>query len=1029
MRKMKPLSFLAALALSCVTATAQTMSIETSNVTTLMPAAQAGEMVWSNGGQTLTVGGASFDVADITRIAMTNEAVTDNTVNVVYNGSTAHVTMAGNVAQHLTTTVSGAHVTIVQDSYVTDEITYTLSGTSGAGSFTMDGELKATVVLNGVSLTSNVGAPIDIENGKRIDIVVNDGTVNTFSDAATGTQKACFFVNGHAEFSGAGTINITGNARHGYRSDEYTKLKESFTGTINVLQAAGDGMHVEQYLLMNNGNIVISNVTGDAIDIAMTNDATDEMNGQCFINGGTITATSTGDDVKTLKSDADMVITGGQLKLTATGAGSKAISTKGALTISGGVTEALSLGGIYNEGATDEAKPNAIKATGNLTISGGEVYVVAKNKAFNTDAQFYLNGGKVMGISDKANATVAAASTATKKVYTNQTVNAGATITRDGISYTVPTSYSCSKAVILVSPSTSSSRISDLDDNNVAVDWSGSSATVDVADNIADLVSVSVNGANVCLLADAAVADEITYTLSGTSSAGSFYMDGAYKSTLILNNLNLTSTDSAAVNIRNSKRIKVVLADGSTNTLSDASNGSQKGCMMVKGHTEFSGTGSLTLTGNTNHAFWGDEYVAVENGTITVKSAKQDGMNINQYFQQTGGTVTIGSVGDDGLSVAYDTDSNDARKTDTENTGEIIINGGTLNITASAAGSKGMKAEGKVTIDETAGTTTITVKNSGGTIANGSDYTGSSCLKSDEAIVINGGTVTLTNTGQGGKGMSCDGTVTIGGGTINARAEGNNYGSSSGGGWGGWGGSSSSSSKSAKGVKCDGAFTITDGQLTVYSKSHEGLESKSTMTFKGGTVNVQASDDAINSAGNMTIEGGTVYAYSTGNDGIDANGNMYLKGGMVAAFGAGGAESGFDVAEQRSLVITGGTIFGIGGRVDASPSGGTQAYISGGSSGMGGGGGRPGGGGSSSGSVSASSGAWFVVSQGNTRLFAVKVPAAYSGSVLASCSAMSSGTTYTIGSATSVSGTQTNGFIATPTVSSVSNATSFTAKK
>ena len=56
------------------------------------------------------------------------------------------------------------------------------------GNFFQDGEYKCTVVLNGVSLTSQRGAAIDIQNGKRIDIEVVDGTTNTFVDCAGGEQ-------------------------------------------------------------------------------------------------------------------------------------------------------------------------------------------------------------------------------------------------------------------------------------------------------------------------------------------------------------------------------------------------------------------------------------------------------------------------------------------------------------------------------------------------------------------------------------------------------------------------------------------------------------------------------------------------------------------------------------------------------------------------------------------------------------------------------------------------------------------------
>lgn len=433
---------------------AQGLTVKTPSVAYVFDAAQTGEMTYQNGGSELTIQGKTFPVADILSMTVGAATMADNTVAVDYSGASAQVTIAGNVARHLSVDVSGAHVRLVQDDQVTDEITYTLSGMSADGSFTMDGELKATVVLNGLTLTSGRGAPINIENGKRIDIVVADGTVNTFSDYASGAQKACFFVNGHPEFSGSGTVNLTGNARHAFRSDEYTKLKKSFTGTINVLRAVSDGLHVEQYLEMNGGNVVIDHVGGDAIDVAMTNDPTDIHNGSVFIRGGSITATTSAADVKTLKSDSAVTVSGGTLYLKATGDGSKALSSKQTLLVTGGRIEALSLGGVYMEDdPLLEAKPNAVKADGVITISGGVFYAVSNNKAFNTDVTtrgFLIDGGSVMGISPKANASVSGSQPS--KTYTKVQVKAGATVSYNGLSYTVPSTYSCSSAYVLVSP-------------------------------------------------------------------------------------------------------------------------------------------------------------------------------------------------------------------------------------------------------------------------------------------------------------------------------------------------------------------------------------------------------------------------------------------------------------------------------------------------------------------------------------------------------------------------------------------------
>ena len=164
-------------------------------------------------------------------------------VSVVYNGSTATVTTDSIASQYLTVTQSGAHVSIAQSSDLATEITYTLSGTSSDGEFYMSGSYKATIELNGLTLTNATpvysGAAVHIQNGKRINVKVITGTTNTLVDAASGSQKGCLYIKGHAEFKQQGTLNIKGNVKHGIKAGEYITLKNA---TLNITSAVGDGI-------------------------------------------------------------------------------------------------------------------------------------------------------------------------------------------------------------------------------------------------------------------------------------------------------------------------------------------------------------------------------------------------------------------------------------------------------------------------------------------------------------------------------------------------------------------------------------------------------------------------------------------------------------------------------------------------------------------------------------------------------------------------------------------------------------------
>ena len=457
-------------------------------------------------------------------------------------------------------------------------------------------------------------------------------------------------------------------------------------------------------------------------------------------------------------------------------------------------------------------------------------------------------------------------------------------------------------------------------DNTVSIHYDGTQAAVSVAGNVAPYVTATVSGAHVSISqtnTDAVDNDEITYALTGTTTDGSLTLDGAYKCTVSLAGVTLTNPTGAAISIANKKRIQISAKSGTVNTLTDATGGSQTACIYSKGQIQLQGKGTLNVSGNTKHAIKSGDYIEVKNLTLNITKAVGDGLNCNGYLLMQSGVVTISGVGDDGLQCDLDgtTSTGETADHEDEDTGNIYLQGGQLTVSTSAVGSKGVKAEGTLYVNEQSGTLTLSVANSGGVdTSDSSDLTASACLKADAAISISGGTLTLTNSGQGGRAINTDGTLTVSGGIIDAQAQGSNYGSSGGGGR--WGGSTSSSNhKYAKGVKADGGVSISGGTLNVYSKNHEGLESKGTIDISGGTVYVQASDDAINSASHMTISGGYVCGYSTGNDGLDANGNMYVKGGVVYAICSGSPEVALDANTEGGykLYVQGGTLIAVGG--------------------------------------------------------------------------------------------------------------------
>lgn len=485
-----------------------------------------------------------------------------------------------------------------------------------------------------------------------------------------------------------------------------------------------------------------------------------------------------------------------------------------------------------------------------------------------------------------------------------------------------------------------------VEDNTVAVVYNDNTAAIAVAGNIAKYLTISVTGAHVNIAQSDDVAEEITYKLSGSSDDGEFYLSGSYTSTIELNGLTLTNTNpvtsGAAVHIQNGKRIKVKVQDGTTNTIADCANGSQKGAFYVKGHPEFSKSGVLNVIGNLKHAIKSGEYIELKETTLNVTSAQGDAINCAQYFLMKSGAIHINGVTDDGIQC--DIDDADAGSTgettdhEDEDSGNIYIEGGSITMTITGKAAKGIKSEGDIIIS--GGTMDITTTGHGKWDDEDLKTKAAACLSSDAKVVISGGTLTLTSTGSGGKGINCDAAFELSGGDVtvattgalyynNGTTENTNY-------TGNTDNIDSDYHSSSKGVKADGAITITGGRINVSTAglNAEGIESKTTILISNGEVVVNAYDDAINVGGDGTdliIEGGYVYARAMNNDGIDGNGNVYVKGGLVYAIGSREPEVAIDAntEENKKLYVQGGTVIAIGGlERGASITGGTCKYTS-----------------------------------------------------------------------------------------------------
>lgn len=165
---------------------------------------------------------------------------------------------------------------------------------------------------------------------------------------------------------------------------------------------------------------------------------------------------------------------------------------------------------------------------------------------------------------------------------------------------------------------------------------------------------------------------------------------------------------------------------------------------------------TVNAKGDALHA---NDSVSLQGGTLTLHP-QSDGIDCE-------GPVTIAMAGADGttdLAIMLDSADCAAIKSDTLITalsGNIVIN-------TTGAADKALKSKGDIIV----GGGSIEITQSGSKIVEDGDASYSSAFKATRNVAVTAGTVSITNTADGGKGISSDGEVNILGGNITINANG-----------------------------------------------------------------------------------------------------------------------------------------------------------------------------------------------------------------------------------------------------------------
>jgi len=428
------------------------------------------------------------------------------------------------------------------------------------------------------------------------------------------------------------------------------------------------------------------------------------------------------------------------------------------------------------------------------------------------------------------------------------------------------------------------------------------------------------------------------YKLGGTCSEGTVEVaKGASDVILILDNLDLTSSVTAPVDIKKTAAVTIHL-DG-VNSLTNNENPENEtsedtavadafegAAIKVKSNSSavFCGEGTLNIYGNAKNGIKGgaETELVFNSGTYNVK-ALNNGIASDGSLVINGGMYAIESE-NDGIKSVPDVD-------DTLSKGIVTINGGSFTINA---GGDGIQAESELCINN--GTFNITTMSGYNDTLFNKDTMSCKGLKAsgdreniENALIVNGGVFDLNTADDA---LHSDYDITVTGGTFTIRSD-------------------------DDGVHADGKLTLgtengydRDPDIMV-ANSYEGLEGGNVFIYSGRYY-VNASDDGVNAAGgsdssggtdpwhpwnpgpgsgntsdyNIYIYGGNVYVNCTG-DGLDSNGGLYLYGGRqtVLSQGQGGDNSPLD--SDGTIVLKGAEVFAAGTNpMNDNPSSGYQTY-------------------------------------------------------------------------------------------------------
>ena len=392
------------------------------------------------------------------------------------------------------------------------------------------------------------------------------------------------------------------------------------------------------------------------------------------------------------------------------------------------------------------------------------------------------------------------------------------------------------------------------EENSTVIKLSDDSTTCD-----SDAVQISGNTVTII--------DEGTYILSGTLTDGMVIVDAedTDKVQLVLDGVDITSAESAAIYVREADKVFITTASDSQNTLTNGGtytaidDNNIDAAIFSKSDLTLNGAGFLTITAKAGHGVVSKDDLVLTSRTYQIDAASH-GLSGKDSVRIASGSYTIVS-GKDGIH---------AENADDTSLGFVYLADGTFDITSGGDGiSAGnwLQADGGV----------YTVKAGGGS---------ENVQKSDGEW-------------QFGPGQQTESTDTTEEDTVSMKAikaagelilKGGKY----------------SLDSADDTIHSNANITISDGEFTLAS-GDDGIHADSATTISGGTIDITESYEGIEGL-SIDITGGETYVSGPTNDGnsaLDYNGTGTVTGGIFIAAGSSGMAENFgDSSTQGVMMVT-----------------------------------------------------------------------------------------------------------------------------